>query len=122
MVILPARGDFGTDPGGRLAAMNRVEAGLKVPHASIGLADSDTVAVEFADAQSPDDEGTVGVFGLGPIGQMASRIAMHRGQRVIAVDIVPELYRIPEGERLAERLCSDLGDWRDAAAATAPSS
>ena len=53
-------------------------------------------AVEFADAQSPDGEGTVGVFGLGPIGQMASRIALHRGQRVIAVDIVPERLALAE--------------------------
>ncbi len=53
-------------------------------------------AVEFADAQSPDGEGTVGVFGLGPIGQMASRIAMHKGQRVIAVDIVPERLALAE--------------------------
>ena len=88
MVILPARGDFGTDPGGRLAAMNSVEAGLKVPLASIGLADSDTVAVEFADA----------------------RLGASLARAEAAVD------------RLAERLCSDLGDWRDAAAATAPSS
>jgi threonine dehydrogenase-like Zn-dependent dehydrogenase len=30
------------------------------------------------------------VFGLGPIGQMAARIARHQGFRVIAVDSVPE--------------------------------
>jgi threonine dehydrogenase-like Zn-dependent dehydrogenase len=29
------------------------------------------------------------VFGLGPIGQMSSRIARHRGYRVIGVDLVP---------------------------------
>ncbi|HLM49059.1 MAG TPA: zinc-dependent alcohol dehydrogenase [Solirubrobacteraceae bacterium] len=34
--------------------------------------------------------GTVVVLGLGPIGDMASRIAMHRGHRVIGVDLVPE--------------------------------
>ncbi len=34
--------------------------------------------------------GSVAVFGLGPIGQMASRIARHLGHRVIAVDSVPE--------------------------------
>lgn len=34
--------------------------------------------------------GSVAVFGLGPIGQMASRIARARGARVIAVDRVPE--------------------------------
>src|SRR5688572_12173818 len=36
------------------------------------------------------DEGTVVVFGLGPIGQMCCRIARHQGARVIGVDLVPE--------------------------------
>jgi threonine dehydrogenase-like Zn-dependent dehydrogenase len=44
-------------------------------------------AVEYA--QIPDG-GTVVVLGLGPIGAMASRIAHHRGHRVIGVDLVPE--------------------------------
>jgi threonine dehydrogenase-like Zn-dependent dehydrogenase len=44
-------------------------------------------AVEYADIP---DGGSVTVFGLGPIGQMSSRIAQHRGARVIAVDLVPE--------------------------------
>jgi threonine dehydrogenase-like Zn-dependent dehydrogenase len=44
-------------------------------------------AVAFADI--PKD-GSVVVFGLGPIGQMAARIARHLGHRVIAVDSVPE--------------------------------
>jgi threonine dehydrogenase-like Zn-dependent dehydrogenase len=35
--------------------------------------------------------GTVGVWGLGPIGQMIARIALHRGAgRVLAIDSVPE--------------------------------
>ncbi|WP_018657422.1 zinc-dependent alcohol dehydrogenase [Actinomadura flavalba] len=34
--------------------------------------------------------GSVTVLGLGPIGQMAARIARHRGHRVIGVDLVPE--------------------------------
>jgi threonine dehydrogenase-like Zn-dependent dehydrogenase len=44
-------------------------------------------AVEYADIP---EGGSVGVFGLGPIGQMTSRIARHRRARVIAVDLVPE--------------------------------
>ena len=36
------------------------------------------------------DGGSVAVFGLGPIGQMASRIARHKGARVIGVDLVRE--------------------------------
>ena len=44
-------------------------------------------AVEYANIP---EGGSVTVFGLGPIGQMSSRIAKHRGARVIAVDLVPE--------------------------------
>jgi len=45
-------------------------------------------AVEYADIPPG---GTVTVLGLGPIGQMAARIARHRGaSRVIGVDRVPE--------------------------------
>src|SRR5215216_1172722 len=44
-------------------------------------------AVEYADIP---DGGSVTVLGLGPIGDMAARIAVHRGYRVIAVDLVDE--------------------------------
>src|SRR5690606_26267726 len=44
-------------------------------------------AVEYA---AIPEGGSVTVYGLGPIGQMTSRIARARGARVIGVDIVPE--------------------------------
>jgi threonine dehydrogenase-like Zn-dependent dehydrogenase len=44
-------------------------------------------SVAYADV--PQD-GTLLVLGLGPIGEMATRIALHQGTRVIAVDRVPE--------------------------------
>ncbi|MFE0023966.1 zinc-dependent alcohol dehydrogenase [Amycolatopsis sp. NPDC059021] len=45
-------------------------------------------AVEYANIPA---EGSVAVFGLGPIGQMACRIAAHRGAgKVLGVDLVPE--------------------------------
>jgi hypothetical protein len=44
-------------------------------------------AVEYAGIP---EGGSVTVLGLGPIGDMASRIALHRGHRVIGVDLVPE--------------------------------
>ncbi|BBY27980.1 zinc-dependent alcohol dehydrogenase [Mycolicibacterium sediminis] len=44
-------------------------------------------AVEYADVP---DGGSVTILGLGPIGDMAARIAHHRGYRVIGVDRVPE--------------------------------
>ncbi len=44
-------------------------------------------AVAYADVP---DGGSVAVFGLGPIGQMAARIARHRGAQVFGIDLVPE--------------------------------
>jgi threonine dehydrogenase-like Zn-dependent dehydrogenase len=44
-------------------------------------------AVEYAEIP---DGGSVTILGLGPIGDMASRIALQRGYRVIGVDLVPE--------------------------------
>jgi threonine dehydrogenase-like Zn-dependent dehydrogenase len=44
-------------------------------------------AVTYADVP---EGGTLLVLGLGPIGDMACRIALHQGKRVIGVDRVPE--------------------------------
>ncbi|CAN5720393.1 zinc-dependent alcohol dehydrogenase [soil metagenome] len=45
-------------------------------------------AVAYADVP---EGGTLGVWGLGPIGQMCCRIARHKGvERIIAIDTVPE--------------------------------
>ena len=44
-------------------------------------------AVEYANV--PDGE-TVLVLGLGPIGDMCTRVAKHKGARVIGIDLVPE--------------------------------
>ena len=90
---------YGSVPGGQAEF-------LRVPHADFGpikvpdgppderfLFLSDVLptawqAVEYANIPSG---GSVAVFGLGPIGQMSTRVAKHRGaERVIGVDIVPE--------------------------------
>jgi threonine dehydrogenase-like Zn-dependent dehydrogenase len=44
-------------------------------------------AVEYADIP---EGGTVLVLGLGPIGEMSTRVAQHHGARVLAIDLVPE--------------------------------
>jgi threonine dehydrogenase-like Zn-dependent dehydrogenase len=44
-------------------------------------------AVEYA---AIPDGGSVTVLGLGPIGEMSARIALHHGHRVIGVDLVPD--------------------------------
>ncbi len=90
---------YGAVPGGQAEL-------LRVPHADYGpikVPDgvdderyvylSDVLptawqAVEYADIP---EGGTVAVLGLGPIGDMACRIAQHRGAgTVIGIDLVPE--------------------------------
>lgn len=44
-------------------------------------------AVQYANIKEGE---SVAVLGLGPIGQMCSRIAKQRGARVIAIDLIPE--------------------------------
>lgn len=62
-------------------------------------------AVKYADVRSGK---TVAVLGLGPIGDMATRIAMHHGaDRVIGVDLVPE--RLAR----AKKNGVDVVDWRE---------
>ncbi len=49
-------------------------------------------AVEYA---SVPEGGTVAVLGLGPIGQMAARIALHQGaSQVFGIDLVPERLKV----------------------------
>ena len=69
-------------------------------------------AVEYADVP---DGGTLVVLGAGPIGDMATRIAAHRGHRVITLDLVPErLDRVrrfgAETIDIREHNSNDLGD------------
>src|SRR5947209_4650897 len=87
---------YGSVPGGQAEYLRVPQAQfgpIKVPE---GPADerfvylSDVLptawqAVEYADIP---DGGSVVIYGLGPIGQMAARVAKHRGARVIAVDLV----------------------------------
>ena len=60
-------------------------------------------AVEYANIP---EGGTVAVFGLGPIGDMCTRVAKHKGARVIGIDLVPERLdpRASERDRDARHL------------------
>jgi threonine dehydrogenase-like Zn-dependent dehydrogenase len=92
---------YGEVPGGQAEFLRVPQAQygpIKVPDEAGDMPDerfvylSDVLptswqAVEYAGAP---EGGSVAVFGLGPIGQMSSRIARHKGYRVIAVDLVPE--------------------------------
>jgi threonine dehydrogenase-like Zn-dependent dehydrogenase len=89
---------YGQVPGGQAEAL-RVQFAdtlpIKVSHGPVDdrfLFLSDVLptawqAVEYADVEQ---DGTLLVLGAGPIGDMAARIALHRGLRVIGVDSVPE--------------------------------
>ena len=68
---------------------------IKVPHGPpderfVFLSDVLPTAWQAVEYAAIPDGGTVVILGLGPIGAMASRIAHHRGHRVIGVDLVPE--------------------------------
>jgi len=113
---------YGQVPGGQAELLRVPQAQfgpIKVPE---GPADerflylSDVLptswqAVEFAGGPASE---TLAVFGLGPIGQMCSRIAKHRGSRVIAVDLVPE--RLELARRYGIEVL-DLSEHDDVAAA-----
>ncbi|MEJ2861044.1 zinc-dependent alcohol dehydrogenase [Actinomycetospora flava] len=89
---------YGQVPGGQAEYLRVPQAQfgpIKVPDGPVDerfLYLSDVLPTAWqavAYARIPDG-GSVAVFGLGPIGQMAARIARHQGFRVIAVDSVPE--------------------------------
>src|ERR1700759_269824 len=89
---------YGQVPGGQ-AELLRVPFGnflpIKVPHGPpddrfVLLSDVLPTAWQGVEYAAVPDGGTLVVLGLGPIGDMAARIATHQGQRVIGVDLVPE--------------------------------
>jgi threonine dehydrogenase-like Zn-dependent dehydrogenase len=90
---------YGGVPGGQAEYLRVPQAHfgpIKVPHGPpdqrfVYLSDvlpTAWQAVVYADVPPG---GSVAVYGLGPIGQMCCRIALHRGAgRVIGIDLVPE--------------------------------
>ncbi|MFE6776745.1 alcohol dehydrogenase catalytic domain-containing protein [Streptomyces sp. NPDC057702] len=90
---------YGQVPGGQ-AEFLRVPFGdtlpVKVPHTApdqryLYLSDVLPTAWQSVAYADVPPGGTVTVVGLGPIGEMAARIALHRGaSQVIGVDLVPE--------------------------------
>jgi threonine dehydrogenase-like Zn-dependent dehydrogenase len=102
-------------PGGQAEYLRVPQAEythIKVPHTGpddrwIYLSDvlpTSWQAVEYA---AIPEGGSVTVLGLGPIGDMSARIALHRGHRVIGVDRVPE--RLERARRRGVEVI-DLGE------------
>ena len=109
---------YGEVPGGQAQYLRVPQAQythIKVPEEGpderyVYLSDVLPTAWQAVEYAGIPDGGSVTVLGLGPIGDMATRIALNRGHRVIAVDIVPERMERAR-ERGAEAL--DLGAHKD---------
>jgi threonine dehydrogenase-like Zn-dependent dehydrogenase len=112
---------YGEVPGGQAEFLRVPQADgttTKVPEGPsderfLYLSDVLPTAWQGVEYAGIPDGGSVAVLGLGPIGDMASRIALHRGHRVIGVDLVPErLERVSErgGEVLDLEDHDDLGE------------
>src|SRR5215213_9912925 len=114
---------YGEVPGGQ-AELLRVPLAdgttIKVPEGPpddrfVYLSDVLPTSWQAVDYAAIPDGGSVTVLGLGPIGDMCCRIALHLGYRVIGVDLVPDrLARVRE--RGAEVL--DLTEHEDDLAET----
>jgi threonine dehydrogenase-like Zn-dependent dehydrogenase len=90
---------YGQVPGGQAEYLRVPQAQfgpIKVPEGPaddrfVYLSDVLPTAWQAVEYANVPDGGTVLVLGLGPIGEMSTRIAQHRGAgRVIGVDLVPE--------------------------------
>jgi threonine dehydrogenase-like Zn-dependent dehydrogenase len=89
---------YGQVPGGQAEYLRVPQAQfmpIKVPEGPpderfLFLSDVLPTAWQAVAYAAVPKDGTLLVLGLGPIGEMASRIALHQGRRVIGVDRVPE--------------------------------
>jgi threonine dehydrogenase-like Zn-dependent dehydrogenase len=89
---------YGNQPGAQAEYLRVPHANythIKVPEGPpderfVYLSDVLPTAWQGVEYAGIPDGGSVTVLGLGPIGDMATRIALHRGHRVLAVDLVPE--------------------------------
>jgi threonine dehydrogenase-like Zn-dependent dehydrogenase len=89
---------YGQVPGGQAELLRVPHAGnttIKVPEGPpddrfVFLSDVLPTSWQSVEYAAIPDGGSVTVLGLGSIGDMACRVAAHRGHRVIGVDLVPE--------------------------------
>jgi threonine dehydrogenase-like Zn-dependent dehydrogenase len=89
---------YGQVPGGQAEFLRVPHAdgtSIKVPEGPpderfVYLSDVLPTAWQAVEYAGIPEGGSVTVLGLGPIGEMAARVAIHKGFRVIGVDLVPE--------------------------------
>src|SRR4051794_33853087 len=114
---------YGAVPGGQAQYLRVPQAQnttIKVPEGPpderfVYLSDVLPTAWQAVEYAGIPDGGTVAILGLGPIGEMATHIALHRGHRVIGIDYVPDRLKRAE-QRGAEvvNFESHNGDLPDA--------
>lgn len=119
---------YGQIPGGQAeylrvprADFNAMKINSDLPDERyLFLSDILPTAWQGVDYAAVPDGGTLLVVGLGPVGQFAARIGLHRGYRVIGVDLVPERRALADawgvetldiGDDLQDRI-RDLTDGR----------
>jgi threonine dehydrogenase-like Zn-dependent dehydrogenase len=89
---------YGSVPGGqaewmrvRHADVNAIKVGTDLPDDRyLFLSDILPTAWQGVVYADPLARGTVAIIGLGPVGQLAARVAAYRGQRVLAIELEPE--------------------------------
>ena len=113
---------YGQVPGGQAELLRVPQAHfgpVKVPEGPpderfVYLSDVLPTAWQAVEYAAIPDAGTVAVFGLGPIGQMSCRIAVHRGaSEVFGIDLVPERLEIARRHGVHAIDARDSGDIGD---------
>lgn len=110
---------YGSVPGGQAERLRVIRADYNAMKVAEGLSDdrylflSDILPTAWQGVRYANvpEGGSIGVLGLGPVGQFASRIARHLGYEVFAVDPVPER------RAMAERHGIETADLDDESAA-----
>ena len=95
---------YGQIPGGQaeylrvpLADYNHIRVGAELPDDRyLYLSDILPTAWQGVHYADVPEGGTLVVLGLGPVGQLVSRIAVHRGYRVLAIEPVAERRAVAE--------------------------
>ena len=114
---------YGQVPGGQAEYLRVPQAQfgpIKVPDGPpderfLFLSDVIPTAWQAVQYAAVPEGGTLAVFGLGPIGQMATRVALHRGAgQVIGVDLVPERLQMAREHGVEVLDLSDTDDVTEA--------
>jgi threonine dehydrogenase-like Zn-dependent dehydrogenase len=123
---------YGQVPGGQaellrvpLADYNAITVSSEGPDEKyLFLSDILPTAWQGVDYANVPDGGTLVVLGLGPVGQLATRVGRYRGYRVIAVDPVPERRAMAERHGIETRDLTDevWDELRDATDGRGPDS